>query len=71
MSRYDSLVGQVFVRNGVRYTVVKCHDATVVAAMLQGHRVQRVFVPLAHVLQCLDITEITLTELPQESADRA
>ncbi len=65
MSRYDSLVGQTFIRNGVCYSVVKCLGATVVAAQSNGGRVERVFVPLADVLDALDITEVTLTELPR------
>lgn len=65
MSGYDFLVGQRFVRNGVRYCVVKCLGATVVAAQLAGDRVDRVFVPLAEVLEALEITEVTVSELPR------
>ncbi|MDZ7670327.1 MAG: hypothetical protein U5Q16_13265 [Gammaproteobacteria bacterium] len=66
MNAYDSLVGQAFTRNGVRYTVIRVTGATIVAAMLCGGRVERVFVPLADVLDALEVTQITLTELPQD-----
>lgn len=66
MNRYDSLVGQVFDRNGVRHAIVKCAGATVVAAVWRGGCVERVFVPLSEVLDALDVTEITMTELPKE-----
>lgn len=65
-SRYESLVGQSFTRNGARFTVVKCEGATVLAALLSGGRVDRVMVPLADVLNALEVTEITMTELPRE-----
>jgi len=71
MNAYDSLVGQAFVRNGVRYTVVRVSGATVVAALLQGGRVERVFVPLAEVLDSLEVTQIQLTELPRERPVRS
>ncbi|MEQ8857638.1 MAG: hypothetical protein RIC56_03245 [Pseudomonadales bacterium] len=64
MNGYDTLVGQSFTRGGVRYTVIKCMGATVVAGLLHGRRVERVFVPLADVLDALEITEIQMTELP-------
>lgn len=66
MNAYDSLVGQAFSRNGVRYTVVRVSGATVVAALLRNRRVERVFVPLAEVLDNLEVTQIQVTELPRE-----
>jgi hypothetical protein len=66
MNAYDSLVGQAFSRNGVRYTVVRVSGATVVAALLRNGRVERVFVPLAEVLDNLEVTQIQVTELPRE-----
>ena len=71
MNAYYSLVGQAFSRNGVRYTVVRVSGATVVAALLRNGRVERVFVPLAEVLDNLEVTQIQVTELPREpSVDR-
>ncbi|NBC23387.1 MAG: hypothetical protein GVY21_07935 [Gammaproteobacteria bacterium] len=66
MNAYDSLVGQAFSRNGVRYTVVRVSGATVVAALLRNGRVERVFVPLAEVLDNLEVTQIQVTQLPRE-----
>jgi len=67
MNAYDSLVGQAFSRNGVRYTVVRVTGATVVAVLLRNGRVERVFVPLAEVLDNLAVTQIQVTELPREA----
>lgn len=64
MSRYDYLVGQSFERRGSRLTIVKCDGSTVIAAMMHGGRVERVMVSLAEVLDALEVTEITVTELP-------
>lgn len=58
---YEHLVGQDFLRNGVRYTVVKCVGATVVAAYLENNRVHRILVRLAEVLDALEVTEINMT----------
>ena len=66
MNAYDFLIGRAFTRNGVRYTIVKVTGATVLAAMLCGSRVERVFVPLADVLDALEVTRIDVTELPEE-----
>jgi hypothetical protein len=71
MNRYDSLVGQSFRRGGVRYTIVKCEGATVLAGVLRGGQLERVFVPLAQVLDALDVTEIELTELPRARQDQS
>ena len=61
MNSYEHLVGEHFTRNGLRYTVVKCIGATVVAAHLQNNRVSRVLVRLADVLDALEVTEINIT----------
>lgn len=67
MNPYEHLVGQDFLRNGVRHTVVKCVGATVVAAYLENNRVHRILVRLAEVLDALEVTEINMTApLPRE-----
>lgn len=66
MNRYDNLVGQAFSWQGRRFTVVKCEGATVLAALLRDGCVERVLVPVDQVLDALDVTEITMTELPTE-----
>jgi hypothetical protein len=58
---YKHLVGERFTRNGLRYTVLKCVGATVVAAYLENDRVRRVLVRLADVLDALEVTEINIT----------
>ena len=65
MNTYDQLVGESFTRGGTRFTIVKVHGATVVAACLQGGRVRRVLVPLADALEAIDITEVQITALPE------
>ena len=71
MNSYEHLVGEQFTRNGTRYTVVKCVGATVVAAYLQNHRVHRVLVRLADVLDALDVTEINITAPPEANKGTA
>jgi len=61
VNSYEHLVGEHFTRNGLRYTVVKCVGAIVVAAYLQNNRVHRVLVRLADVLDALEVTEINIT----------
>lgn len=58
---YEHLVGQDFLRNGVRHTVVKCVGATVVAAYFERNKVHRTLVRLAEVLDALEVTEISMT----------
>jgi hypothetical protein len=70
MSRYDSLVGQSFVRRGARLTIVECEGATVVATMTRNGRIERARVPLAEALDALEVLEITVTELPRARHDR-
>jgi hypothetical protein len=61
VNSYEHLVGEHFTRNGMRYTVVKCVGATVVAGYLKNNRVHRVLVRLADVLDALEVTEINIT----------
>ena len=61
MNSYEHLVGEHFTRNGLRYTVIKCVGAIVVAAYLQNDRVHRVLVRLSDVLDALEVTEINIT----------
>lgn len=72
MNPYEHLVGQDFLRNGARHTVVKCVGATVVAAYLENNRVQRILLRLSDVLDALEVTEINITEPAprQETAPR-
>jgi hypothetical protein len=65
VNSYENLVGEHFVRNGVRYTVVKCVGATVVAGYLRDNRVHRVLVRLSDVLDALEVIEINITAPPQ------
>lgn len=64
MNHYESLVGQSFRRRGVRFTVIKCEGATVLATQPRDGRLERVLVPLSEVLDALEVPEITVTELP-------
>ena len=69
MNPYEHLVGQDFLRHGVRHTVVKCVGATVVAACLENNRVHRILVRLADVLDALEVTEINITApAPRQAA---
>jgi hypothetical protein len=70
VNSYEHLVGEHFTRNGLRYTVVKCVGATVIAAYLQNNRVHRVLVRLADVLDALEVTEINITA-PAPAPDTA
>ena len=69
MSRYDSLVGQSFRRNGEHLVIVKCEGATVMAEVRRTGGRERVFVSLAQVLEALEVTEINVTELPRARED--
>ena len=71
MNPYEHLVGQDFLRNGVRHTVVKCVGATVVAAYLERNKVHRTLVRLAEVLDALEVTEISMTVPPVPKQTRA
>lgn len=67
MSGYDSLVGQAFRRRGVRWTIVRC-EGTRVLATADGAAPQ--VLPLAEVLETLEVPEITVTELPDAGEER-
>jgi len=55
MNISESLVGHLLTRNGTKYLIIKAHDTSVVAAYRDASGVlQRVNVPLAETLQCLD-----------------
>ena len=61
MNISESLVGHLLTRNGTKYLIIKAHDATVVAAYRDKSGVlQRVLVPLAEALQCVDLNEIRI-----------
>ena len=64
MSGYDSLVGQRFHRDGVEYTIVDCRGDAVLAFARQGSEVEEARFPLHEVLDVLEVTEMTVTELP-------
>jgi len=55
MNLSDSLPGHLLTRNGTKYLIVKVSDATVVAAYRDKMgTLQRVLIPLAEALQCID-----------------
>ncbi len=55
MNISESLVGHLLTRNGTKYLIIKAHDTTVVAAYRdKDGNLQRVLVPLAEALQCID-----------------
>src|SRR5262245_57761685 len=55
MSISESLPGHLLSRNGTKYLVVKVNDSTVVAAYRdKTGTLQRVLIPLAEALQCID-----------------
>jgi len=59
MNISESLVGHLLTRNGTKYLIIKAHDTTVVAAYRDKSGVlQRVLVPLAEALQCVDLNEV-------------
>lgn len=66
MNAHEFLIGQAFTRNGVRHTILEVSGATVVAAMLTSSSTERVSVPLADVLDALEVTRIDVTELPRD-----
>ena len=69
VNAYEQLIGQSFVRFGTRFTIVKCIGTAVIAACLHNQQVKRLLVPLADVLNSLDVPEIEMTELPEEASD--
>ena len=55
MNISESLVGHLLTRNGTKYLIIKAHDTTVVAAYRdKAGTLQRVLIPLAEALQCVD-----------------
>ena len=55
MNISETLPGHLLTRNGVKYLIVKAHDSTVVAAYRdKSGTLQRVLIPLAEALQCID-----------------
>jgi hypothetical protein len=63
MNIAESLVGLLLTRNGTKYLIIKAHDSTVVAAYRdKSGTLQRVLVPLAEALQCVDLNELNLAE---------
>ena len=71
MNIAESLVGHLLTRNGVKYLIIKAHDTTVVAAYRdkQG-ALQRVLVPLAEALQCVDLDEVDLPDAAEPEKPR-
>jgi len=66
MNVSESLVGLLLTRNGTKYLIIKAHDTTVVAAYRDKNGVlQRVLVPLAEALQCVDLNELNIADAPE------
>ena len=66
MNVSESLVGLLLNRNGTKYLIIKAHDTTVVAAYRDKNGVlQRVLVPLAEALQCVDLNELNIADAPE------
>jgi hypothetical protein len=64
MNIAESLVGHLLTRNGVKYLIIKAHDTSVVAAY-RDHEgmLQRVLVPLADALQCVELDEVDVPDV--------
>lgn len=60
----ESLPGHLLTRNGTKYLIVKAHDSTVVAAYRdKTGTLQKVLIPLAEALQCIDdIDEVYMSD---------
>jgi hypothetical protein len=72
MNIAESLVGLLLTRNGIKYLIIKAHDTTVVAAYRdKSGTLQRVLVPLAEALQCVDVNELNLAEAAEPDVDAA
>jgi hypothetical protein len=68
MNIAESLVGLLLTRNGIKYLIIKAHDTTVVAAYRdKSGALQRVLVPLAEALQCVDLNEVNLPDVPERT----
>jgi hypothetical protein len=63
MNIAESLVGHLLTRNGIKYLIIKAHDTTVVGAYRdKAGTLQRILIPLAEALQCLD--DVNQVDLP-------
>jgi hypothetical protein len=64
MNISEALVGHLLTRNGTKYLIIKAGDTDVVAAYRDKNGVlQRVLVPLAEAVQCLDdIDEVCVAD---------
>ena len=67
MNIAESLVGHLLTRDGTKYLIIKAHDTTVVAAYRDKSGImQRVLIPLAEALQCVDdVNEVDLPDAPE------
>jgi len=67
MNISESLPGHLLTRNGTKYLIVKAHDSTVVAAYRDKNgTLQKVLIPLAEALQCIDdIDAIYVSDAPE------
>jgi hypothetical protein len=66
MNIAESLVGHLLTRNGTKYLIIKAHDTTVVAAYRdQAGALQRVSVPLAEALQCVELDELAIPDVAE------
>ena len=66
MNISESLVGHLLTRHGIKYLILKAHATTVIAAYRdKTGTLQRVLVPLAEALQCLDLDEVNLVDAPE------
>ena len=66
MNIAESLVGHLLTRNGVKYLIIKAQEAAVVAAY-RDHTgtLQRVLVPLADALQCVELDELDVPDVAE------
>ena len=68
MNIAENLVGHLLTRNGTKYLIIKAHDTTVVAAYRDKAGVlQRVLVPLAEALQCVELDELNVQDVEEPS----
>lgn len=71
MNISEALVGQLLTRNGTKYLIIKAHDTTVVAAYRDKDGVlQRVLVPLAEALQCVNLDEVYIDDAAERVEPR-
>lgn len=66
MNIAENLVGHLLTRNGTKYLIIKAHDTTVVAAYRdKAGALQRVLVPLAEALQCVELDELNVRDVEE------